>query len=271
MKYGFILPFGDARAAADLARDAEQAGWDGFFVWEPICGVDAWVSLAAAAMQTTDIRLGTMLSPISRMRPWELASKAATLDRLSGGRVIVSVGLGAIGTGFAQFGEVTERRLRAERVDEGLEIIRGLWRGQPFSYSGKHYQLRPVADAAPPPPMQQPHIPIWVVGAWPYPKSMERALKHDGLIPQGLHAEDEAQYQLFAEMMQSLRAQAHGPAPFDIVIDYKVSSTTQRADTLSTIRRWSGAGATWWVEGLWEATTVHEVRRHVLQGPPRVE
>src|SRR3972149_2731750 len=135
MKYGFVLPFGDARTAADLADAAEQAGWDVFLVWEPVWGVDAWVSLTAAAMQTERIRLGTMLTPLSRMRPWELASKAATLDQLSNGRVVLSVGLGAIDTGFEEFGEVTDRKTRAELLDEGLEIITGLWNGQPVNYN----------------------------------------------------------------------------------------------------------------------------------------
>ncbi len=173
MKYGFVLPYGDARAAAEAAYQAEQAGWDGFFVWEPVWGVDAWVSLTAAAMRTSHIRLGTMLSPLSRMRPWKLASETATLDNLSGGRVILSVGLGAIDTGFAEFGEVTERRQRAELLDEGLDILTGLWRGQPFNYSGKHYTVRETNFYPPPPPIQQPRIPIWVVGAWPHPKSLD--------------------------------------------------------------------------------------------------
>ena len=142
MKYGFVLPTGDARTAANYAHDAEQAGWDGFFVWEPVWGIDAWVSLTAAAMQTERIRLGTMLTPLSRMRPWELASKAATLDNLSNGRVILSVGLGALDTGFEEFGEVTDRKMRAELVDEGLDILTGLWRGQPFNYDGKHYKIK---------------------------------------------------------------------------------------------------------------------------------
>src|SRR5512135_103160 len=131
MKYGFVLPRGDAHTAADFARSSEEAGWDGFFVWEPVWGVDAWVSLAAAAMVTSRIRLGTMITPVSRMRPWKLASETATLDNLSNGRVILSVGLGAIDTGFEAFGEVTDRKARAELLDEGLEIVTGLWRGQP--------------------------------------------------------------------------------------------------------------------------------------------
>src|SRR4030065_2758615 len=109
MKYGFVLPFGDARTAADLAYAAEQAGWDGFFVWEPVWGSDAWVSLAAAAMRTERIRLGTMLTPLSRMRPWKLASETLNLDRLSNGRLILSVALGAPDSGFHWFNEVTDR------------------------------------------------------------------------------------------------------------------------------------------------------------------
>ncbi len=109
MKFGFVLPYGDAQTAAELAAQAEQAGWDGFFVWEPVWGLDAWVLLTAAAMRTERIRLGTMLSPLSRMRPWKLASETATLDNLSNGRVILSVGLGALDTGFAEFGAVTDR------------------------------------------------------------------------------------------------------------------------------------------------------------------
>src|SRR4030067_58609 len=107
MKFGFVLPFGDARAAAELAYLAERSGWDGFFVWEPVWGVDAWVSLTAAAMRTRRIRLGTLLTPLSRMRPWKLASESATLDNLSGGRVILSGGLGALDTGLAAFGVVS--------------------------------------------------------------------------------------------------------------------------------------------------------------------
>src|ERR687893_1811835 len=140
MGFGFVFPGGDARTAADFAKAAEHAGWDGFFVWEPVWGVDAWVSLTAAAMQTERIRLGTMLSPLSRMRPWKLASETATLDRLSGGRVILAVGLGAIDTGFAAFGEVTDRTTRAELLDEGLDILTGLWRGGAFHHAGGKYK-----------------------------------------------------------------------------------------------------------------------------------
>src|SRR5512143_3152754 len=183
MKYGFVLPYGDASIAADFAHAAEQAGWDGFFVWEAVWGYEAWMLLTAAAMRTEHIRLGTMITPLSRMRPWELASKTVTLDHLSNGRVILAVGLGAIDTGFAEFGEETDRKTRAELLDEGLDIVTGLWRGQPFNYDGRHYHVRPTEFQPPAPPVQKPRIPIWVVGAWPFEKSMLRAARYDGLLP----------------------------------------------------------------------------------------
>ena len=157
MNYGFVLPSGDARTAAEYAQVAEQAGWDGFFVWEPVYGWDAWIMLTAAAMRTTRIRLGTMITPLSRMRPWKLASETVTLDHLSGGRVTLTVGLGAIDVGFAEFGEETDRKTRAELLDEGLEIVTALWRGQPFTHDGKHYNVDGGHLLAPPlPPIQQP-------------------------------------------------------------------------------------------------------------------
>src|SRR5436190_1197291 len=186
MKYGFVFPGGEARTAAEFAHEAEEAGWDGFFVWDPVWGVEPWVTLAAAAMLTERIRLGTMLTPVSRTRPWKLAGETATLDRLSNGRVILSVGLGAIDTGFAEFGEETNRKTRAELLDEGLDIVTGLWRGQPFNYSGKHYQIKETAFMVPQPPIQQPRIPIWVVGAWPRQQSMQRVIRYDGLVPNAL-------------------------------------------------------------------------------------
>ena len=184
MRYGFVVPWADAEAVGDLAATAEDAGWDGLFVWEPVWGVDAWISLALAAVRTTRIRLGTLLTPPSRRRPWELASQVATVDRLSDGRVILSVGLGAIDSGFDKFGEECDRRIRAELMDECLDIVVGLWQGQPFTYDGKHYTVQATEFPTIGQVVQEPRVPIWCVGALDRPKSMARALRWDGLLPQ---------------------------------------------------------------------------------------
>ena len=277
MRYGFVLPRGDARVAADFAHEAERAGWDGFFVWEPVWGIDAWVSLTAAAMRTERIRLGTLLTPLSRMRPWKLASETATLDQLSGGRVILAVGLGAIDTGFEAFGEVTDRKERAELLDEGLDILTGLWRGQPFSYAGKHYTVKPTDFNPPPPPVQRPRIPIWVVGAWPRPKSLRRALRYDGLLPTVL-GDDGRPRQAGPDDIRAMRAYVEADrtegGPFDIIVEGETPGD-DRARGAAIVREWADAGATWWIEAMWTAPDrpdgMEAVRRRIGQGPPRVD
>src|SRR5262245_3167878 len=277
MKYGFVLPCGDARTAADFAYDAEQAGWDGFFVWEPVWGIDAWVALTAAAMRTERIRLGTDLTPLSAMRPWKLASETATLDNLSNGRVILAVGLGAIDTGFAEFGEVTDRKTRAELLDEGLDILNGLWHGQPFSYDGKHYQIKPTEFMPPPPPVQQPRIPIWTVGAWPRPKSMRRVLRCDGILP-CVMSDDRQWGDVTPDAIREIRALVGAgrtePGPFDIVMEGETPG--DNSDQVAAIvGKWADAGATWWLETRWEIPRDSEglklARERVLQGPPRLD
>ncbi len=275
MKYGFVLPYGDARTAADFAHAAEQAGWDGFFVWEPVWGIDAWVSLTAAAMCTGDIRLGTLLTPVSRMRPWKLASETATLDQLSNGRVILSVGLGAIDSGFEAFGEVTDRKIRAELLDEGLDILTGLWRGQPFTYSGKHYQIKETSFLPPPPPIQQPRIPIWVVGAWPRMKSMQRVLRYDGLLPNVLDASGKGQTitpDAIKAMKTFIKTHRTETTPFDIIMEGETPGD-DRTQGAAIVQQWIEAGATWWIEGMWNVprtpTGLKDVYRRIQQGPPR--
>src|SRR5437763_10779934 len=182
MQYGITLPTSlDARTLAELAHEAEEVGWDGFFYWDVIFGNDPWVALTAVAMRTERIRMGTMLTPISRRRPWKLAGETVTLDHLANGRLILPVGLGAPETGFDKVGEETDRKVRAKMLDEGLDVLTGLWSGQPFSYSGEHYHIQDVTFS--PTPLQSPRIPIWVVGAWPRMKPMRRVLRYDGVLP----------------------------------------------------------------------------------------
>jgi alkanesulfonate monooxygenase SsuD/methylene tetrahydromethanopterin reductase-like flavin-dependent oxidoreductase (luciferase family) len=258
MRFGFVVPWADADAIGDLAATAEASGWDGLFVWEPVWGVDAWISLAVAATRTSSIRLGTMLTPPSRRRPWELASQVATVDRLSEGRVTLSVGMGAIDSGFAAFGEETDLRVRAELLDECLDIVTGLWAGQPFSYEGKHYTVQPTEFPTIGETVQKPRVPIWCVGMLGRPKSMARAMRWDGLLPQ----EAEGRQPTLAQI--SAIREAVGDRDYDIVIEGEGNEHSPAA--------WAAAGATWWIESMWGA--VNEIdaalaaNDRLLQGPP---
>ena len=140
MQYGFVLPGGTAPEQLELAVLAEEAGWDGVFVWEAAYGVDAWALLAAMAARTSRVRLGTMLTPLPWRRPWKVASQAVTLDQLSGGRAILAVGLGAVDTGLGETGEELDRGRRADLLDEGIDLIAGLWAGR-LRFSGEHYRV----------------------------------------------------------------------------------------------------------------------------------
>lgn len=286
MKYGFVFPGGTPQQAVDLARLADDSGWDAFFVWEAIYGPDAWVILGAMAVQTRRIRLGTMLTPPSRMRPWKLASEAATVDQFSGGRVILSVGLGALETGFANFGEATDRRARAELLDESLEIITRLWRGEPINLAGKHYTIRDYTPADSfnnytIRPVQQPRIPIWVVGGWPSERSMSRAARWDGLLPnllRGGRADNPLTPDDLQAMTEWIAARRDGQAaPFEIVMEGTTPSDDPAA-AAAQVRPWQQAGATWWIEALWTMPVPAYseegqalLRRRIQAGPPRVD
>ena len=126
MKYGVILPGGTATVQLEQAILAEQSGWDGVFVWEAGYGVDAWTLLAAMAASTSRVKLGTVLTPLPWRRPWKVASQVATLDQLSAGRAILTVGVGALSTDLPLTGEQTDLRTRAELLDEGIASRRGI-------------------------------------------------------------------------------------------------------------------------------------------------
>ncbi|WP_427894472.1 LLM class flavin-dependent oxidoreductase [Kribbella sp. GL6] len=285
MKYGFVMAYGDARDAAELAPIAEEHGWDGFFVWESIWGIDAWVLLGAAAMTTDRIRLGTMLTPLPRRKPWDVAGQVSTVDNLSNGRVILSVGLGVTGEDrFWLFEEDPGRKVRAELMDESLEMLPYLWRDEAFEFSGKHYSARKVADLvppAPPPPVQQPGVPIWVAGGWPRPKSMRRAALQDGwlpnyapIVPPGAQP-GELTPEHLAEGVAWIRREraAHGLTMdgYDVVAE----GVTRADDTdaADTVRPWAEAGATWWIDADWssldQAVVRENAERRLRAGPPR--
>jgi alkanesulfonate monooxygenase SsuD/methylene tetrahydromethanopterin reductase-like flavin-dependent oxidoreductase (luciferase family) len=261
MRFGFVVTWADAAEIGELAHIAEQHGWDGLFVWEPVWGVDAWASLAVAATRTSTIRLGTMLTPPSRRRPWTLAGQVATVDRLSGGRVTLSVGLGAVDAGFDAFGEATDRRVRAELLDESLEIMTGLWRGQPFAFEGRHHHVSPTEFPTIGHTVQQPRVPIWCVGALGSERSMRRALRWDGLIPQVIDADGPRP--ATPDDIAANRSTFRADRPFDVVVE--------GGHTEHTVDEWEAAGATWWLDADWELVgapdAVERAAAHLRAGP----
>ena len=188
MRTGFVVPYAAEREFADLARLGEERGWDAVFGWEALYGIDAWVQLGAAAMVTERIRLGTLLTPASRHRPWDLASSVGSVDRISGGRAIMTVGLGALHPGWTAFEPDEGRAVRAAKLDEGLAIWAGLLEDAgSFTFEGRHYSAGANDFMLPPPTPQRPHPPVWVVGA-PTPgggrqRSLERAARWQGVVP----------------------------------------------------------------------------------------
>jgi alkanesulfonate monooxygenase SsuD/methylene tetrahydromethanopterin reductase-like flavin-dependent oxidoreductase (luciferase family) len=288
MKHGFIFTGTEPSLAVELAPLAEASGWDAFFVWEGIWATDPWATLAAAAMVTERIRLGTMLTPVPRRRPWELAGQTMTVDRLSNGRVILSAGLGVpqeFEPRFWIFEDDPGRKVRAELLDEGLELMQHLWRGKPFEYRGEHFHAHRTHTMLPPPIVQEPRIPTWVVGVWPRMKSMRRVAQYDGWIPNyappGAHGVDPDEQgrtytpEIAAEAIAWIRAEREqaglGERPFDITQE----GTTTGVDTVAdaaVVRAWADAGVTWWLEADWQVPA-HEVadysRDRLRAGPPR--
>ncbi len=266
MRYGAVLPGGTATEQLELAGLAESAGWDGVFVWEAAYGPDAWSMLSAMAVRTERVKLGTMLTPLPWRRPWKVASQVATLDQLSAGRAILAVGVGATDTDLPDTGEVTALRDRAELLDEGIDLIRTLWDGG-TSYHGRHYDYETgrldLTSAAIP---VQPHIPIWVVGVWPAPKSMRRGLRCDGVIPQY----GPIGYQPTPDDAKAVRTwlSEHGAAAdFDLIADGETSAHDTAAGA-AAVAAWAEAGCSWWLETRWEARDT--MRERLAAGPPRV-
>jgi alkanesulfonate monooxygenase SsuD/methylene tetrahydromethanopterin reductase-like flavin-dependent oxidoreductase (luciferase family) len=290
MKYGITVPpfgeYGDPRKLAEMAHVAEEAGWEGFFIWDhmffdptfhPI--VDTWVGLAAMAMSTTHIRIGPMVTPLPRRRPWKLARETVSVDRLSDGRLTLGVGLGEPPQwDFGFFDEETDLKIRAKQLDEGLAILQGLWSAQPFSFSGEQYQIKQVIFR--PPPIQQPRIPVWVGGNWNKPRPQERAARWDGYYP--LRMDDALSVENWRTMMAAVNAHRSDPhAPFDWVHGGRLPGDDHR-QALEIVQPYEEVGVTWWLEDgspfrwgwRWEAPFTTEATammdKRIRQGPPRV-
>ncbi len=295
MKFGLSLPpigpYSDPVYLSEIAVSAEQAGWDGFFIWDhsiyfspddpvvpmhPI--VDPWIGLAACAVKTQRVRLGPMITSLARRRPWKVARETVSLDLLSRGRLIMGVGLGAPpDLDFGSFGEEENDRLRARKMDEGLSILGGLWSGRPFSFQGEFYTVRNVTFL--PTAIQSPRIPLWIGGGWNTPAAARRAARWDGFFPQkwrGLISVDE-----WRTIIERLKQHRTSDAPMDLV-----QSGTSPGDDPSRaaeiVAPFDGIGLTWWIEHIdpwrfgldWGAfmtpDTQDRMNERIRQGPPKL-
>lgn len=287
MQYGIYLPnfgpFGDARTLANLARDAENSGWDGFFLWDHMTGwfpttvVDPWVALAAVAMHTQKIRMGATVTPLPRRRPWKLARETVSLDHLSGGRFTLGVGTGLGEAEWDDLGEQTDSKKRGAMLDEGLSVLAGLWSGEPFSFEGEYYHVKKAFFL--PRPVQQPRIPVWVGGFWPNKAPFRRAAKWDGAFPLFKVDTEEAELAQLADVVRYLGESRNNGQPFDIVCT-GITPGDDRVKAAQIIQRRADLGCTWWLEaiapyrfgkGFEGEWPVEALRERVLQGPARID
>lgn len=280
MHYGIYTPnYGaemSARALAELAREAEEAGWEGFFIWDHIQVskslrapvLDPWVTLAAIAVNTKRIRLGAAVTPVARRRPWKLARETVTLDHLSQGRLILAVGLGfPPDAEFAHFGEDPDAKVRAAKLDEGLDILAGLWRGKPFTYHGQYYSIAKTVFL--PRTFQSPRIPIWVGGFWPHKAPFRRAARWDGAFP--LKTGGAMKKKDLEDIRAYIQQHRTATTPFDLVMmGYTPGNDADKARKI--IAPYRAGGLTWWLESLFQVhDSIAAMRRRIRQGPPQVE
>jgi alkanesulfonate monooxygenase SsuD/methylene tetrahydromethanopterin reductase-like flavin-dependent oxidoreductase (luciferase family) len=290
MQYALqIPPFGpcaNLTLLATLAAEAEEAGWEGFFLWDDITRTelvpvaDPWIALAAIALRTRSMRLGSLVTPLARRRPWKVARETVTLDHLSQGRLIVGLGVGAGATEFDDLGEETSIQAHAAMLEEGLDILTGLWSGEPFHYAGVHYQIRHAQFL--PRPLQSPRVPVWLGGTWPLKAPFRRAARWDGVFP--MRRDLSYTDMLTPEEMQAMlrftldqRAQAGlVNQPFEVAF-WGLSSGTDQEQDRALVQKYAEAGVTWWVEtlvperwGTWTDWPLEAMRQRIQQGPPRI-
>lgn len=253
VRYGVFLPnfgpFGDPGLIGELAARAEAAGWDGFFIWDHVlfsatdtfAVADPWISLAAAAAATGKVRLGALMTPLSRRRPWQVARQTVSLDHLSGGRLIFGAALGyPPDADFALFGEEHADRARARRLDEGLELLDRLWSGEQVTFTGEEYRVGPVTFQ--PTPVQQPRIPVWVAGWWPNRAPLRRAARWDGVVPELIGGGVPSVRDL-AALVAYVSERREPSRAFDVVVNGP--DCWDRQDVMPD---YAEAGLTWWLE-----------------------
>jgi len=277
MKFALNFPnFGDysnPKVLAELAREAEKAGWDGFFLWDHmtfekgsnIPFVDPWVALSAIAMKTENISIGTWVTPLPRRRPWKVARETVSIDHLSDGRLILGVGLGAPDYEFIAYGEDVDPRIRAQKLDEALQILTGLWSGELFKFNGKHYNLKEITFL--PQPING-HIPIWVAGMWPNKKPFQRAARYDGVCPINANIPDKLTPSDLRDIIKYMEKYREGNNKFDIIIAGETPLDSEKG--VEIVKPYAEAGATWWNEYIngWRGS-FKEMRERIRKGPPK--
>jgi alkanesulfonate monooxygenase SsuD/methylene tetrahydromethanopterin reductase-like flavin-dependent oxidoreductase (luciferase family) len=273
LRFGLYLPpFGplaDPVSLVDLARRAETAGWDGVFLWEQVVAgdrfavADPWVTLGAMASATDRILLGTMVSPLPRRRPWVLARQAGTVSRLSNGRCVLGVGLGADDHGdFGRFGEELNLAARARMTDESLQVIDAVWSGLPTKHDGRYYQVDLPEGVA------EPHrIPVWVAGRLPEVRAAHRAARRDGVMLIG--SDQEPKPEQIAGAVRALRDNGLAEGrPFDVAVAGNASHAWEEPKHVD-LGGLAQAGATWWMESLIHYDPLDLTLAVVDAGPPR--
>jgi alkanesulfonate monooxygenase SsuD/methylene tetrahydromethanopterin reductase-like flavin-dependent oxidoreductase (luciferase family) len=288
VRYSINIPnfgdFADARTVATVAAAAEAAGWDALFVWDHVVHDkqrrkgqpfgDPWMLMTAAALATSRLRIGPLVTPVARRRPEQLARQVATLDALSGGRVIFGAGLGGpIDDEFASFGDTTDPVVLAERLDEGLELLTRYWTGETVDHDGSHFRVRSTELL--PATVQRPRPPVWIAGYWPNRRPMRRAAEWDGAVPlfaSARHGQAPSSDEL-RELVDYIAMQRGDRAaePYDVVVG-GVSENSTAADLIGPLR---DAGATWWDERQVQTNPDHyraePVLRRIEAGPPSVD
>ena len=256
----FVAPFdalADPRVIGDLAARAEEAGWEGFFLWDHLQYgdrvtdiADVWTCCAAVAMRTSRVLFGPMVTPLARRRPQVLARQAASLAQLSGGRFVLGLGLGDDWVGeFSAYGDEVSPRVRGAMLDEGLEVLTGLLSGDVVEHDGPHYAAHGVRHLPAPP------VPIWLAGRFPNAVPLRRAARHDGFFVIGLGGPDD-----LATVVRDVDAQSPRPG-FDLVVDLRTDQDPEP---------WLDRGASWVLTRIGPFDLdLAEVERLVDAGPPR--
>lgn len=270
-----VGPFGDPSLLVTLAVAAEEHGWDGFFVWDhqlwrdPQWAVaDPVVVISAVAARTARVRIGILINVLARRRAGKVAREAVTLDLLSQGRLVFGAGLGSWVEEFTAFGEPGDAKQRAARLDESLDLVDALWRGEPVTFHGAHLQATDVTML--PRPVQRPRIPVWCGGRWPNKAPFRRAARWDGVMPThaGYGLGETMPPEELRAVVQYTRRHRTGDGPFDVILEGRTDGAAPGRGA-GQVAPYLEAGLTWWIEALgWWRGTPEDALARVRQGPP---